>query len=143
MTAGADRAAVVRDALEAAVTGDEAVVERVYTDDVAGWSPVATVTSREALVADMRGRTGAFSDVDLALDAVDAVGDKVIAEWRLEASHTGALELDEDFQLEATGRRVELRGVLIAEFDGDRISRFRQYWDEVALLEGLGLLPED
>jgi ketosteroid isomerase-like protein len=143
MTGGADRAAIVRDALEAAVTGDETVVERVYAHDVAGWSPVATVTSREALVADMRGRKGAFSDVDLALDAVDALGDKLIAEWRLAATHSGALELDEDFQLEATGRRVELRGVLIAEFDGDRISRFRQYWDEVALLEGLGLLPED
>jgi ketosteroid isomerase-like protein len=38
---------------------------------------------------------------------------------------------------------VEFRGVLIAEFDGGRIKRFRQYWDEVALLEGLGLLPED
>jgi ketosteroid isomerase-like protein len=143
MTDGADRAAVVREALEAAVTGDEAVVGRVFTDDVAGWSPVATVASREALVADMCGRKGAFSDVDLALDAVDEVGDKVIAEWRLAATHTGDLELDDDFRLEATGRRVELRGVLIAEFDGDRISRFRHYWDEVALLQGLGLLPEE
>jgi ketosteroid isomerase-like protein len=143
MTDGADRAAVVREALEAAVTGDEAVVERVFTDDVAGWSPVATVASREALAADMRGRKGAFSDVDLALDAVDEVGNKVIAEWRLAATHTGDLELDDDFRLEATGRRVELRGVLIAEFDGDRISRFRHYWDEVALLQGLGLLSEE
>jgi hypothetical protein len=29
------------------------------------------------------------------------------------------------------------------ESEGDRIKRFRQYWVEVALLEGLGLLPED
>jgi hypothetical protein len=34
-----------------------------------------------------------------------------------------------------------LRGVLIAEFEGDRIRRFRQYWNEVELLDGLGLLP--
>jgi ketosteroid isomerase-like protein len=73
---------------------------------------------------------------------VDEVGDKVITEWRVAATHSGALELDE-FRLDPTGRRVELRGVLIAEFEGDRIKRFRQYWDEVALLEGLGLLPED
>jgi len=33
--------------------------------------------------------------------------------------------------------------VLIAEFEEDRIKRFRQYWDEVALLEGLGPLPEE
>ena len=88
------RAPIVRSALEAAATGDEAPVERAYTDDVTGWSP------------------------------------------------TGVLDLDE-LRLDPTGRRVELRGVLIAEFEGDRIKRFRQYWDEVALLEGLGLLPED
>jgi hypothetical protein len=38
---------------------------------------------------------------------------------------------------------VELRGVVVAEFDGDRIARFRQYWNEADLLEGLDLLPED
>jgi ketosteroid isomerase-like protein len=118
-------------------------VERIYTDDVAGWSPTATATSRDDLVADLRDRKGAFSDVDLALDAVDEVGDKVIAEWRIAATHTGAIELNDEVRLEPTGRRVELRGVLIAEFDGDRIKRFRQYWDEVALLDGLGLMPED
>ena len=46
-------------------------------------------------------------------------------------------------RLEPTGRRVELCGLLIAEFDRERIKRFRQYWDEVALLDGLGLMPED
>lgn len=140
--AASGRAAAVRSALEAAATGDEAAAERTYTDDVTGWSPVATASSREELLADLRGRKGIFSDVDLALDAVDEVGDKVIAEWRLAATHSGVLELD-DVRLDPTGRRVELRGVLIAEFQGDRIRRFRQYWDEVALLEGLGLLPED
>jgi ketosteroid isomerase-like protein len=142
MSEAGARAPIVRSALEAAVTGDEAPVERGYTDDVTGWSPTATASSRADLVADLRGHKGVFSDVDLALDAVDEVGDKVIAEWRVAATHTGALELD-DLRLDATGRRVEVRGVLIAEFEGDRIKRFRQYWDEVALLEGLGLLPED
>jgi ketosteroid isomerase-like protein len=136
-----NRALIVQSALEAAVTGNEARLEQVYTDDVTGWSPTATATSREDLLADLRGRRGVFSDVDLALDAVDEVGDKVIAEWRLAATHTGPLELDE-LRLDPTGRRVELRGVLIAEFEGERIKRFRQYWDEVALLDGLGLLPE-
>jgi ketosteroid isomerase-like protein len=137
-----DRAAIVRSALEAAVTGDRALVERVYTDDVVGWSPSATTSSRADLLAGTRGRERVFSDVDLALDAVDEVGDKVVAEWRLAATHTGVLDVD-DLRVDPTGRRVELRGVLIAEFDGGRIKRFRQYWDEVALLEGLGLLPKD
>ena len=39
---------------------------------------------------------------------------------------------------------VRLRSLLvmlIAEFEGDRIRRFRQFWNEVELLDGLGLLP--
>jgi ketosteroid isomerase-like protein len=141
MTDTAARADVLRAAMLAAVTGDEALVERAYTEDVTGWSPVTEVTSRDDLAADLRGRAAAFSDVDLVLDPVDAVGDKLIAEWRVAATHTGLLALDEELALEPTGRRLELRGVLVAEFEGDRIRRFRQYWNEVELLDGLGLLP--
>ena len=67
-----NRALIVQSALEAAVTGDEARLEQVYTDDVTGWSPTATATSREDLLADLRGRRGVFSDVDLALDITPA-----------------------------------------------------------------------
>jgi ketosteroid isomerase-like protein len=141
MTDTAARADVLRDAMLAAVTGDQATIERAYTEDVTGWSPVMEVVSRDDLAADLAGRAGAFSDVDLVLDPVDAVGDKLIAEWRVAATHSGLLTLDQELALEPTGRRVELRGVLIAEFEGDRIRRFRQYWNEVELLDGLGLLP--
>lgn len=141
MTDTAARADVLRDAMLAAVTGDLGLVERAYTEDVTGWSPVMEVVSRDDLAADLAGRAGAFSDVDLVLDPVDAVGDKLIAEWRVAATHSGVLALDEELALEPTGRRVELRGVVIAEFEGDRIRRFRQYWNEVELLDGLGLLP--
>jgi hypothetical protein len=141
MTATAARAGVLRDAMHAAVTGDGALVERAYTEDVTGWSPAAEVSSRDELTADLRGRPGAFSDVDLVLDPVEAVGDKLIAEWRVAATHTGVLALDDDVAVAPTGRRVELRGVVIAEFEGDRIRSFRQYWNEVELIDGLGLLP--
>jgi hypothetical protein len=36
MTDTAARAAVLRDAMRAAVTGDQALIERVYTEDVTG-----------------------------------------------------------------------------------------------------------
>ena len=141
MTDTAARAAVLRDAMHAAVTGDQALIERAYTEDVTGWSPVMEVSSRDELAADVAGRTSAFSDVEVTLDPVDAVGDKLIAEWRVAATHSGLLVLDDEVALEASGRRVELRGVVIAEFAGDRNRSFRQYWNEVELLDGLGLLP--
>lgn len=39
--------------------------------------------------------------------------------------------------------RVTLHGITVAEFAGDRIRSFRQYWDEVELLEQLALVAED
>ena len=141
MTDRAARVAVLQDAMRAALTGDPSLVERAYTEDVTGWSPVMEVASRYDLAADLANRAAAFSEIDLTLDPVDAVGDKLIAEWRVAATHSGLLTLDEDVALEPTGRRIELRGVVIAEFQGDRIRRFRHYWNEVELLDGLGLLP--
>jgi hypothetical protein len=44
--------------------------------------------------------------------------------------------------IDPTGLRLSLHGVTVAEFDGDKIASFRQYWDEVELLEQLALLPE-
>jgi hypothetical protein len=58
-------------------------------------------------------------------------------------THSGPLELDDEIVLEPTGIRVTLHGTTIAEFEGERIRSFRQYWDELELLEQLALLPED
>jgi ketosteroid isomerase-like protein len=50
--------------------------------------------------------------------------------------------VDEGHVLPATGRRVELRGVSVVDFEGDRIRAVRHYWDELDLVDGLGLLPD-
>ena len=88
MTDTAARTDVLRDAMHAAVTGDEALIERVYTEDVTGWSPVMEATSRVDLEADLR-RAGAFSEIELILDPIEAVEDKLIAEGRVAATHGG------------------------------------------------------
>src|SRR5215213_9207387 len=140
MTDTAARIEVLRDALRAAATGDQALIERVYTEDVSGWSPVLDVTSRDDLATDLRGREAAFSDLDLTLDPIDAVGDKLIAEWRVGATHSGPLVLDE-LELEPTGRRIEPRGVFIAEFEGDRIRAVASTGTRPSCSTGSGCSP--
>ena len=51
--------------------------------------------------------------------------------------------MDDELVIEPTGIRVTLHGTTIAEFEGEKISSFRQYWDEIELLEQLAPLPED
>jgi hypothetical protein len=135
-----ERVKTLTQALEMAVSGDTADAADVFTEDVVGWSPALTVESRDDLVAELGDRVAAFSDVDLSVDATVGADGRVFGEWRVEMTHTGPLRLDDDV-LEPTGRRVTLRGVTVAVFAGSRIERFRQYWDEADLLEGLGLLP--
>jgi ketosteroid isomerase-like protein len=143
MGSSADRAAVLVQAIEASVTGDSRVVRELYADDVQGWSPVMTVSSAAELAVELEDRQEAFSDIDLDVTPLDVGADQACVEWIATATHSGPLVIDEDVVIEPTGGRFTLRGVTIADFEGDRIRAFRQYWDEVSLLEQLELIPTE
>ena len=127
-------------AIEATVAGDSAVLGMLYTEGVTGCSQAMSVSSAAELAVEVERRNGAFSSIDLEVAPLDVDGDRACVEWVATATHSGPLVVDE-VVIEPTGRRVTLRGVTVAEFDGLRIRAFRQYWDEVALLAHLGLLP--
>jgi ketosteroid isomerase-like protein len=138
-----DRAAVLVQAIEATVTGDSRVVRELYADDVQGWSPVMTVSSAAELAVELEDRQEAFTDIELDVAPLDVGDDQACVEWIATATHSGPLVIDEDVVIEPTGGRFTLRGVTVADFEGDRIRAFRQYWDEVSLLEQLQLLPTE
>jgi len=129
--------AVLVGALEAAVTGDASNLAQNFTDDVVGWSPNLVVSSRAELAEEWGERHDALSNIVISFDAVYLVGDNAIAEWRLGADHTGPLVVDDDVVLEPTGARIVLAGATFAEFRGDQICAFRNYFDDAALLEQL------
>lgn len=143
MGSSADRAAVLVQAIEASVTGDSRVVRELYADDVQGWSPVMTVSSAAELAVELEDRQEAFSDIDLDVTPLDVGADQACVEWTATATHSGPLVIDEDLVIEPTGGRFTLHGVTVADFEGDRIRAFRQYWDEVSLLEQLELIPTE
>jgi ketosteroid isomerase-like protein len=143
MGSSADRAAVLVRAIEASVTGDSALVCDLYTNDVQGWSPALSVSSAVELAVEFEDREDAFSDIDLKVAPLDAGDDQACVEWVATATHSAPLVVDDDLVIEPTGRRITVRGVTIADFDGDRIRAFRQYWDEVAVLTDLNLLTND
>jgi ketosteroid isomerase-like protein len=101
------------------------------------------VSSAAQLAVEFEDREDAFSDIELEMSPLPVGGDQACVEWIATATHSGPLVVDDDAVIEATGRRITLRGVTVADFDGERIRAFRQYWDEVDLLVELDLLPED
>ena len=109
----------------------------LFTDDVVGWSPYATVSGLTALAGLSALRETAFSNTIISLLGLDEVGNKAFAEWLVEADHTGPYVLGEDAVVEATGRHVQLAGVTVADFRDGKIRSFRTYFDDASLIEQL------
>jgi limonene-1,2-epoxide hydrolase len=124
-------------ALEAISGIGEADLGSLFTDDVTGWSPVFGVSSRAELAEVLDNLDDSFSNATIKVTGIDAVGNKVIAEWRFDADHTGPLLIGDELVTEATGRHVHMAGATFADFRGDRIKAFRTYFDDVALVEQL------
>ena len=126
---------VLLKALEAEVGGASVDPGTLFTDDVVGWSPIATVSGLTDLAVLAAVRDTAFSNVVIMFRGLDEVGNKAFAEWLIEADHTGPMVLGEDAVLDATGRHVRMAGVTVADFRGEKIRSFRTYFDDVSLIE--------
>jgi ketosteroid isomerase-like protein len=126
---------VLLKALEAEVGPGSVDLGTLFTDDVVGWSPYATVSGLTALAELAALREEAFSNVAIMFRGLDEVGNKAFAEWLIEADHTGPLVLDEDAVVEATGQHVQLAGVTVADFRDGKIRSYRTYFDDLSLIE--------
>jgi ketosteroid isomerase-like protein len=143
MASNAERAATLVRAVEASIEGDSSVIAELYTDDVTGWAPALRVSSAAELAVELEDREEAFSEIDLDVVPLDVSGDRACVEWVARMTHSGPFVIDDDIVIDPTGQRITLVGVTVAEFEGERIRSFRQYWDEAALLEQLMLLPDE
>ena len=126
---------VLLKAIETEVGSASVDPKTLFTDDVVGWSPYASVSGLPALAALSELRETAFSNVVIGIRGLDEVGNKAFAEWLIEADHTGPLFLSEDAALEATGSRVRLAGATVADFRDGKIRSFRTYFDDLTLIE--------
>ena len=134
------RAGVLERALEACLNGEVDALPELFTEDVSGWSPNMLVASRGELAEVVAERDESLSDVSVKIDALDVVGNKGYAEYRLNAVFSGPFVVDEDTVIEPNGRELLLGAAFVAEFSGDTISAFRNYFDNAALLEQM-LVP--
>ena len=139
MTSNEHRAATLVRALRAGIDRDRQTLQELLTDDVRAWSPALATASLDELIDELDRRDEAFSEVELRVAPLDVSGDYACVEWTVDMTHSGAITLGDRGDIEPSGVRVTLHGVTVAEFHGDRICSLRQYWDESAVLEQLGV----
>ena len=137
MATNAERVATLIRAVEASMAGDSTHVAELYVDDVRGRGPALSVSSATELAVEFEDRDGAFSEIELDASPIDVSGERACVEWVVALTHSGPLAIEDYTVIEPTGTRVTLHGVTVAEFAGDKIASFREYWDEVELLEQL------
>jgi hypothetical protein len=134
------RADVLKRALAACVSGDAAALPELFTDDVNGWTPNLLVSSLDELSEAIAVRDESLTDVSILVHGVDLVGNRAYAEWMVSAVFSGPFQVNDDLVIEPNGREILLGGAIAADFSGEKISSFRNYFDDVTLL--VQMLPE-
>ena len=128
---------VLKKAMEAELGETSVDLAILFTDDVVGWSPFMSVSGLQDVAALTTVRDTAFSNPVILFRGLDEVGNKAIAEWVVEADHTGPYVLSEEMVLEPTGRHITLAGGTVADFREGKIRSFRTYFDDISLIEQL------
>jgi hypothetical protein len=126
-------------ALRAGVEDDPHTLRALLTDDVRAWTPTLSTSSLEELLDELDRPDDAFSDISLETAPLDVGGEFACVEWTVEMTHTARLRVSDELLIEPSGIRITLHGVTVAEFDGEQICSLRQYWDEFAVLDQLGV----
>ncbi|HTT50399.1 MAG TPA: ester cyclase [Streptosporangiaceae bacterium] len=138
MTSGRD---VYEQAIGSYNAGDLDGLAEAYTEDAVLVSPDGTAQGQAAIREHWSQEKAAFPDRAMTIDVIVEQGDTIAAEWTWAGTHTGPLVLPDGTELPPTGKRVEGKGMDLAQLRGGKAAVLHQYWDNMALARQLGLVP--
>ena len=102
------------------------------------WHSVATEGVHRgpgAIVAGLREFVAAFPDWRADVKSVTADGERVVIEWDSSGTFVNPFR-----GRQANGKRFRRRGCSVAEVEGGKIVRYRDYYDRATLLQQLDLM---
>jgi predicted ester cyclase len=128
-------------ALQLTDDGDLGGREQLFTEDCEWTVPGYSSRGRAGTSAFSRPMMAAFPDGRHQCDLFVEEGDTVMLEGVWTATHTAGL-VTPDGEIPATGRAVRLPFTMVTRFEGDLAASVHVYFDQMAFLAQLGLLPE-
>jgi ketosteroid isomerase-like protein len=133
----------VMDQLTAAVFGrDRDTLTRLYAEDAVAVTPdEGTITGRDAIVEYLFEFVGAFPDAKFEQLAGYEDGDVAIDEGVVVGTHTQPLQTPAGM-VPPTGRQIHMRSCDVAVVRGDVVAEHRFYFDQMELLDQLGLIEQ-
>jgi steroid delta-isomerase-like uncharacterized protein len=84
----------------------------------------------------------AFPDAKYVVDSFFAEGDRFADEWTLTGTNNGPLRLPDGTEIPPTGKPVEIKGMEFVELRDGKIVVDNLYYDFMAAVFQLGLVPQ-
>ncbi|HEY6015833.1 MAG TPA: ester cyclase [Gaiellaceae bacterium] len=111
----------------------EEAVQRMHDGVFEG---VAAIRARLARDLD------AFPDAEYVVESFVEDGDRFADEWTFTGTNTGPFRLPDGTEVPATGKPVEIQGMELVEVRDGKIVVDNLYYDFMAAVAQLGLVPE-
>ena len=113
-------------------------IEEIYAPDVVWHEPDQEVRGIDEARQFVTTYKTALPDLNITVEDVVGEGDKAVTRWTIRGTHQGEVE---EFG-PPTGRQVELKGITIHRIDGGKIVEEWEAYDNLSILQQLGLVPE-
>jgi steroid delta-isomerase-like uncharacterized protein len=122
--------------------GDLDACMELYADDASQRMHDGVFEGIDTIAERLARDLTAFPDAKYVVDSFFAEGDKFADEWTFTGTNTGPLRLPDGSEIASTGKRVEIKGMEYVEVRGGKIVVDNLYYDFLAAVTQLGLVPE-
>jgi steroid delta-isomerase-like uncharacterized protein len=114
------------------------ILDEVYAPDLVWHEPDQDIQGLEQARQFVTMYKTAFPDLNATVEDVIAEGDKVVTRWTVRGTHQGEIE---EFG-PPTGRQVEIKGITIHRIEDGKIVEEWERYDNLSVMQQLGLVPE-
>jgi steroid delta-isomerase-like uncharacterized protein len=113
----------------------------LFTQDYESDGPGAENANRQQSKAGIQGYMDAFPDLKFEVLRRIAQDQYVVLDWVATGTHNGPMSTPSGNTIPPTGKFGKIYGSTTYEFRDGKIAHSWTYWDRVAMLDQLGLLP--
>jgi steroid delta-isomerase-like uncharacterized protein len=122
--------------------GDLDACMELYAEDAVQTMPEGTFEGRSAIRERLARDLDACPDATYIVKSFLEQGDTFADEWAFVGTHTGPFPLPDGSEVPPTGKQLEISGMEFVQVRDGKIVVDNLYYDSVAVLAQLGLVPE-
>ena len=114
------------------------IIDEVYAPDLVWHDPGQEIQGTAEAKQFIAMYKSAFPDLSVTVEDEIAEGDKVVTRWTIRGTHQGEIE---EFG-PPTGRQVEMKSISISRIEEGKIVEEWNSYDNLGVIQQLGLVPE-